>query len=43
MGFNLIEELEAAINLCNLNIIKIPNEALFLAGRRGPSSKSLKY
>ncbi len=33
IGFNLIEELESAINLCNLNLIKIPNEALFLAGK----------
>lgn len=33
ISFNLIEELETAINLCNLNVIKIPYEALFLAGK----------
>ena len=33
IGFKLIEELETVINFCNLNIIKIPNEALFLAGK----------
>jgi len=33
IGFNLIEELEATINWCHFNLIKIPNEALFLAGK----------
>lgn len=33
MGFSLIEELETAINLCNFQIINIPREALFLAGK----------
>jgi predicted nucleic acid-binding protein len=33
IGFNLIEELHAAISLCNLDFIDIPTEALFLAGK----------
>ena len=38
IGFNLIEKLEAAVNKAGLQLLEIPNEALFLAGKA-----SLKY
>ena len=33
IGFEQIETLEKAIKVCGLNIIEIPKEALFLAGK----------
>ena len=33
IGFKLIEELEAAVNKAGLQLLKIPKEALFLAGK----------
>ncbi|MBN2103574.1 PIN domain-containing protein [bacterium] len=33
IGFNRIEELEAAINQIGIKVLEIPREALFLAGK----------
>ena len=33
IGFNLIEEFEAAIELAGIKVLEIPREALFLAGK----------
>ncbi len=33
IGFKLIEELEAAVNKAGLQLLEIPKEALFLAGK----------
>jgi predicted nucleic acid-binding protein len=33
MGFEKVEELEAAIDLLNLKVIEMPREALFLTGK----------
>ena len=33
IGFNLIEELEAAIEQAGIKVLEIPREALFLAGK----------
>jgi len=33
IGFNLIEKLEAAVNKAGLQLLEIPKEALFLAGK----------
>ncbi len=33
IGFELIEELEAAVNKAGLQLLEIPKEALFLAGK----------